>query len=163
MSSAKSVLAGRAAEHLSEFNGTGKELPKQFASVTDIYTAWINTRPNGYGKLSQGMVDDLVRIDEGLFSHIKQRTSVSLKWGSIPDGMQGEAVKLMMEINKLVYGADWAPSKAKPSLIEVDKVNHANKDSFFAHQFTMAKEKMARLQELLPIPFSISSKNGRKK
>ncbi len=161
--SAKSVLAGRAAEHLATYSQTDKELPKQFAFVTDGYTAWINTRPNGYGKLSSGMVEDLAKIDEGISAHIKTRTSVSLKWGSIPDDKQGEAVNFLMEINKLVYGNDWAPSKAKPSLIEVDKVTHAKKDSFYKHQFTIARQAMAKIHELLPIPFSISSKNGRKK
>lgn len=161
--SAKAVLANRAMEHLAEFNQSDKELPKQFAFVTDSYTAWINTRPNGYGKLGPGMIEDITNIDESISAHIKTRTSVALKWGSIPDDKQGEAVKFLMEINKLVYGEKWQPSAKQPSLIEVTKVTHAKKDSFYRHQFTLAKTKMRRFQELLPIPFAISSKNGRKK
>jgi hypothetical protein len=116
--SAKCILANRAMEHLAEFNQSDKELPKQFAFVTDSYTAWINTRPNGYSKLPPGIVEDITNIDESISAHIKTRTSVALKWGSIPEDKQSEAVGFLMEINKLVYGDDWEPSAKKPSLIE---------------------------------------------
>ena len=159
----KDKLSRRAQLILQEYNGQAKDIPKQFAFVGDDYTAWINTRPNGYGKLTEGMVNDLAKIDPSVKEHIKVSTSISVKWGSIPDDKQGEVATYLYGLNKIVYGEDWTPSKQLPSLVEVKKDTKAKTDSFYSNQFKMAADAMKKFQELLPIPFSISSKNGRKK
>jgi hypothetical protein len=160
---AKEVLSNRAREELNKLRGTEKELPKQFAFATETYTAWINTRPNGYGVMTAGMVDDLVKIDESIKDHIKVTTGISVKWGSIPEDKQGEVGRYLMGLNKIVYGEQWKPSKAQPTLVVVTKERKAKTDSFYSNQFCMDNDKMLRMQELLPVPFAIASKTGRAK
>jgi len=160
---AKQVLSNHARKILAEHNGKEGTIPKKFGFVSKTYTAWINTRPNGYGKFTKGMVDDLAKIDASISKHLTRETSVSTKWGSIPEDKRARAVEIMMELNYLVYGKEWKASSKQPSLVVVERVHKARTDSFYTNQFTIQKDAMQKLQELQPIRFALSSTNGRKK
>ena len=142
---------------------TEGDLPKQFAFVSNGYTAWINTRPNGYSKLSPGMIKDLKEISPNVQDHIKVTTNISIKWGSIPSNKQDEVAVYLRGINKIVYGDKWEPCKEKPSLVDVKQESKAKTDSFYSHQFLLDDTNKKKFQKKMPIKFAMSSKNGREK
>lgn len=154
-------------------NHNGPERPKQLAFVGKGYTAWINVRPNGYSKLSPGMIKELKEISPNVEDHIKVTTSISVKWGSIPNDKQKEVAKYLVGINNIVYGEDWCkpdedgnrpkPPKGQPSLVLATQEKKAKTDSFYSHQFNLAKDAVKKFQDKMPLKFALSSQNGRKK
>ena len=160
----RAVLQQLATRILQECEG---DIPKQFAFVGANYTAWIKTRPNGYSKLSSGMIKDLQEHSPNVTDHIKVTTNISVKWGSIPSDKQEAVAKFLRGLNQVVYGDVWCKDgkipKGQPSLVDVKQERKAKKDSFYSHQFNLEKSAMKKFQDLLPISWQLSSKNGRQK
>ena len=138
---------------------------KQYAFETPDHTAWINLRPNGYGKMSDGMVEEVkgATSDEFVKKHVGIHISGTINFSQIPAGKQNEVAAHLMALNHVVYGPAWEPTNAQPSLVAMKKETKPL-STFHQARFTELDDTESMLlDDLVPQPVAFSGKDGRKK